>query len=51
MVAEYHVHQPVQDHLALWGSQAVDRTWVCADGEDALPSRYGVRADDWVYCL
>jgi hypothetical protein len=24
VVAEYHVHQPVQDHVALWLSQAVD---------------------------
>jgi hypothetical protein len=24
VVAEYHVHQPVQKHIALWLSEAVD---------------------------
>jgi hypothetical protein len=24
VVAEYHVHQPVQEHIALWLSKAVD---------------------------
>lgn len=69
MVAEYHVHQPIQYHFALWGSQAVDRTgllggvwsvdalkckrntYICPDGEDALPSGHGVCADDRVHCL
>lgn len=51
VVLDDEVDEPVEEVARLVVGEALDALDVVADGEDALPARHGVRADDGVVRL